>query len=134
MEYEVIEGEINVEPNKPLEEIIDSPKDKKSKVHTYVLILSNYTNLSVYMFYYKLLDKDGDMLIPINIPDSGYYRYHLIYLHDKDKSGLYKSECVFNLLKGYYSDSGMKYLSKSVLKEHLEDIIDYCERVQRSYM
>ena len=132
MEYQILEGEIFVS---------DTDKNlgirfpyKKAKVHSYILILTNRTTLELYMLYYKLTNRDDFYKDQIVLQNPGQYKYTLIYLYSKDKNDIYTPECVYNTLQDYYTSGGLKYLSKSVLNKHLDDILYVCEKLNQLYI
>jgi len=134
MEYEVLEGRFDVGEQVGTNVRIQFPYRKKSRVHAYILFLTNYSTLDQYILYYKLTNKDNLDNILIDLQDPGRYAYTIIYLHSKDTNGLYTAECVYDILYEYFSHGGLKYLSKGAWEKHLEDVVNFCERADWLYV
>jgi hypothetical protein len=134
MEYEVFEGGFEIVKYTETNVEIQFPYRKESRVHAYILFITNHSTLEQYMLYYKLTNKESLDNILIDLQNPGRYTYTIIYLHSKDTKGLYTAECVYDILYRYFSYGGLKHLSKGAWKKHLEDVVDFCKRVDQLYI
>ncbi len=134
MEYEVYDGFFDLEGPAGTNVRVQLPYSQESKIHAYIIYLTNVSKLEQSMLYYKFTNKDSLESILIDLEKPGKYIVSLIYLHSKDKRDIYTTECVYSILYQYYIHGGIKLLLRGALEEHLKDAIYICKKLDQIYI